>query len=159
LVHVPADKHQGPDALSRHPIAEGETVVEEDDTWLDDIALLTFDLYSVFPPFPKLETAFNKEIGVGMICYLTQSGKNDILQAIYDFHQHATLPVFGKPQNRKQFINKCGEYFLKDTCLYKKNGNRPPLIVVMDPEHKNSILLHAHEKLGHRGIYAVQKVI
>jgi hypothetical protein len=94
-----------------------------------------------------------------MICYLTQLGKNDILQAIYDFHQHATLPVFGKPQNRKQFINKCGEYFLKDTCLYKKNGNRPPLIVVMDPEHKNSILLHAHEKLGHRGIYAVQKVI
>src|SRR6266446_2781409 len=32
LVHVPADRHKGPDALSRRTLAEGE-VVESDDTW------------------------------------------------------------------------------------------------------------------------------
>ena len=40
LVHVPAERHRGPDALSRRPLAEGETIEEEDDTWLDDITLL-----------------------------------------------------------------------------------------------------------------------
>jgi hypothetical protein len=40
LVHIPAERHRGPDALSRRPLAEGETIEEEDDTWLDDIALL-----------------------------------------------------------------------------------------------------------------------
>ena len=33
LVHVPANHHKGPDTLSRRPLAEGETVEEEDDSW------------------------------------------------------------------------------------------------------------------------------
>lgn len=40
LVHVAGTKHVGPDALSRRPLAYGETVEEEDDDWLDNIALL-----------------------------------------------------------------------------------------------------------------------
>ena len=40
LVHVPAERHKGPDALSRKELAEGEAVEEEDDSWLDDIALM-----------------------------------------------------------------------------------------------------------------------
>ena len=40
-IHVPATKHVGPDALSRRSLGEGEIVKEDDDTWLDDIALLT----------------------------------------------------------------------------------------------------------------------
>ncbi len=43
--------------------------------------------------------------------------------------------------------------------MYKKDGNRPPLLVIFDGKHQTSILLHAHEKLGHRGIYAIYKVI
>jgi hypothetical protein len=39
LTHVPADKHKGPDALSRRPMAEGEQVIEDDDEWLDEIGL------------------------------------------------------------------------------------------------------------------------
>ena len=41
--------------MSHQPLAEGETVEDEDDAWLDNIALLTFDPYQTFPPFPKLE--------------------------------------------------------------------------------------------------------
>jgi RNase H-like domain found in reverse transcriptase len=35
LVHVPAIKFKGPDALSRRPIAENEEVIEDDEEWLD----------------------------------------------------------------------------------------------------------------------------
>ena len=41
LVHIPAEKHRGPDALSRRPLAEGEPIEVEDDSWLDNIALIT----------------------------------------------------------------------------------------------------------------------
>lgn len=39
LIHVPADRHKGPDGLSRKERAEGEETEEYDDSWLDKIAL------------------------------------------------------------------------------------------------------------------------
>ena len=41
LIHVPAEKHKGPDALSRRTQAEDEKADPDDDSWLDSIALLT----------------------------------------------------------------------------------------------------------------------
>ena len=42
LVHVLADKHKGPDALSHQALAEGEIAEPDDDFWLDNIALLIY---------------------------------------------------------------------------------------------------------------------
>ena len=39
LIHVPGNKFKGPDALSRRPMAENEEIIEDDDEWLDDMAL------------------------------------------------------------------------------------------------------------------------
>jgi hypothetical protein len=39
LTHVPGTKHVAPDALSRRELGEGERIVEDDDEWLDNIAL------------------------------------------------------------------------------------------------------------------------
>jgi len=43
--------------------------------------------------------------------------------------------------------------------MYKKNGNKSPLLVIFDREYRNFIFLHAHKNLGHRGIFAVYEVI
>jgi hypothetical protein len=40
LIHVPAVRFQGPDALSRRGRAKGETAEDDDDEWLDRIALV-----------------------------------------------------------------------------------------------------------------------
>jgi hypothetical protein len=162
LVHVPADKHRGPDALSRRPLAEGETIEMEDDSWLDDIALMTFIVNRQFPPYPKeeeLKTRILDSTKEEAICYTARQRQNETIQTIFDFHMHAKIPTFEKLQNKNRFLNKCGEFFLKESRLYKKNGNKLPLLVVTDPQHKYSILLHAHENLGHRGIYSVLEVI
>ena len=159
LVHVPAEKHHGPDALSRRPLAEGESIEMEDDTWLDEIALMTFKVNRQFPPFPNelvnqtqvLNSTVNKAI-----CYTAHQSQNDTLQAILDFHMHEKIPTFEKPQNRKRFLN---EFFVKESQMYKKNGTKLPLLVITDPQHKYSILLHAHENLGHRGIFSTLEVI
>ena len=39
LIHVPADKHKGPDALSRREQLEEDFESHDDDEWLDNIAL------------------------------------------------------------------------------------------------------------------------
>jgi len=45
LVHVPAKRHKGPDTHSRRPLGEGEIIEDDDDSWLDNIALMTFIPY------------------------------------------------------------------------------------------------------------------
>jgi hypothetical protein len=39
LKHVPGKTHQAADALSRRALREGEKIIEDDDSWLDDISL------------------------------------------------------------------------------------------------------------------------
>ena len=149
LVHIPADQHRGPDALSCRPLAEGEVIEEEDDSWLDDIALLSLIPYRNFPPFPNLGKPSRNRFKFGLTCYIAQESQTDTIQAIMEFHTQGKIPKFEKPQAQKRFLSKCGEFFLKNSRLFKKNGNKPPLLVVTESEHKVSILLHAHEKLGH----------
>lgn len=51
LIHVPAVRFQGPDALSRRGLAEGEVAADDDDSWLDRIALLAqHGVKSIFQP-------------------------------------------------------------------------------------------------------------
>jgi hypothetical protein len=161
LVHVPADKHRGPDALSRRPLAEGEIIEIEDDSWLDEMALIVqLESINNFPPFPNFEQFYESDNGIEELkCFTIRHGQIDTIQAIYDFHKHDKVPTFNTLQNQKRFLNKCRDFFLKNSRLFKKNGAKPPLLVITDPKHKFSILSHAHEHLGHRGIFAVQGVI
>jgi hypothetical protein len=48
LNHVPATRFHGPDALSRRPRAEGEEAPDDDDEWLDQIALSAFKVPRYF---------------------------------------------------------------------------------------------------------------
>jgi len=115
LVHIPADKHRGPDALSRRPLGIGETVQADDDSWLDDIALLTFVPYGDFPEFPDTNNPKYIKTKNGLQCYSAHKSQDDIMQAVYDFHTQAKLPSFEKIQAQKRFLSKCGEFFLKNS--------------------------------------------
>ena len=136
-----------------------DIIEDHNNSWLDEIALLTFVPYADFPSFPKLEKSPQSSSQIGLQCYLVRQSQDQVMQDIFNFHQNANIPKFNTLQAQKQFFSKCGEFFLKDSRLFKKNGNQPPLLVVTDPEHKHLILLHTHEKLGHRGIFAVTAVI
>jgi hypothetical protein len=56
LIHVPATKHVGFDTLSRRPLGDGEQIDDDDDEWLDDIALLirTVESKSPLPAFTMI---------------------------------------------------------------------------------------------------------
>ena len=59
IIHIPATRHVGPDALSRRSLGEGEIVKEEDDACLDDIVLLTWIISDEELLTPHIFTAFS----------------------------------------------------------------------------------------------------
>ena len=161
LIHVPATRFKGPDALSRRPLAEGEQAIPDDDDWLDNIALFTGIsqesyreenlraipiqyspklLPSVFPVIFKLE--------------------QQLLEIIH-FLKTLELPLeHTTSQSKRRFIQKASRYFLQsDNRLFKRNGALPPLLVVLDPERRVSILTQAHEELGHKGVHSTWETV
>ena len=91
--------------------------------------------------------------------YATRKTQENNLTQIYKYLTQNKIPLIQNLQAKRRFLNKTGEFFIQNSRMYKKNGNKPPLLVIFDGEHRNSILLHAHENLGHRGIFTVYEVI
>ena len=154
LVHVPAKQHKGPDALSRRPLAENEDAESDDDTWIDNIALMGLakptELKSIDPTLPPTNNT-----PVTAYCLATRKVEEDLLTQIQTFLETLATPTFPTPQKKRRFLAKATEFFIKDTKMYKRNGSRAPLLVIRDPNTKISILQQSHEKLGHKGIQAV----
>jgi hypothetical protein len=144
---------------------EGDIVENDDDSWLDDIALLTLIPDHKFPPFPitskttknpTLHHTNNLHIPTIYSARLTQE------TTLHDIQQFLTTlqsPIIKDIQAKCRFIAKAMEFFINDEKLFKKNGKKPPLLVIFDGSQKQSILLHAHENLGHRGIQTVYEVV
>lgn len=141
LVHVPADKHVGPDALSRRELGEGEVVEEEDDSWLDDIALHTRITNS-----PEIETA---------VLYSETPDAETLLKQIFRFLTTLQAPYHPDPQSQKRFIRKTLKYFVDDERYMWKKSREGPMKVIMNQDRRLGILTRAHEDLGHRGAKSV----
>jgi transposase InsO family protein len=161
LIHVPAIRHQGPDALSRRTLAEGETSEPDDDSWLDNIALLTYfpslqkDPFKIIPSSPNTYSATTLPS-----CFAAaRSTQEKMITEIQTFLESLETPIFGTVQKKRRFLTKATEFFIKDQKLFKRNGDRPPLLVIQTPEQKLSILKQAHEGTGHRGVQAVFELI
>ena len=163
LRHVPAEKFLGPDALSHRPLAMGETIKEEDDSWLNDIALFIFLLNRQFSPFPTQVNAkklWTKHKCISRPqCYSARASQNQMLHDIQHFLTTLQSPIITNVQAKRRFLSKAMEFFMKDSRLYKRNGHQPPLLVVFDGKQKQSILLHAHENISHCGVQAVFEVV
>jgi hypothetical protein len=214
LIHVPATKFQGPDALSRRGLGDGERAEDDDDSWLDRIALLgettprcfwlpslQYDGISTLKEqgyyqlpqvhFTQRESLEEEEHGNSWTehldpsqirpfkyfshihqhfeqrptyeawelpsCHLSRIAQEQQLQQIKRFLRTLEMPDLGTAQKQRRFITKASEFFEKNERLWKRKGSDPPLVVVMEPEARFSILRHAHDSLGHRGERAMQE--
>ena len=117
LVHVPADRHHGPDALSRRPLTEEDLRVDHNDSWLDDIVLFILTPLSQNSSFfLGIKGPFELEARSELSCFKAQKRQDEMIQAVYDFYMHAQIPSFDKIQAQRRFLSKCGEFFLKHSC-------------------------------------------
>ena len=156
LVHVPAEKHKGPDALSRKELGEGETVEEFDDSWLDDIAL--FIQMSEDPLFVSKEKKANP-LQVIPSYLIKDSEKDSTMQRIKDYLTSHHLPEGMSAMARRRLQNQSKKFLIKAGELYKRNGFNPPVKAIFLLSRRLEILKDAHERLGHRGEYAVMQTL
>jgi transposase InsO family protein len=157
LIHVPATQFKGPDALSRRELAEGEEIQEHDDSWLDDIALLVH----IPDPHQLKDFSFTTPTKLPYKVYTLHSVNNNIsrqdiiLLQVKQFLSTLEIPTTESLQARKRFLKKSAEFYLKDNRMFRRNGIKMPLLVVMDSKKRIAILTQAHENLGHKGEQAV----
>ena len=150
LVHVPASEFKGPDALSRREATQEEIKeAEEDDIWLDDIAL-----YFTTPELPPL-SHITYTPSVPSTFIIDDTKQDHMLQDIKTFLEDETIPQFNNDQAKKRFLQKIPQFFVQNGHLYKRRKDQGPLRVILTAQERMNILIQAHEGLAHRGIYGV----
>lgn len=159
LVHVSATKHQGPDALSRRPLGEGEKVEDENDDWLDDIALyVNSGLTEWECETDAASTSLDKRDGNIISWVFTTKTQDEGLRDILKFLTTLEAPPTSDVQAQRRFIKRATQFFVKDGKMWKKTKKRP-LLVILSPERRKEILYNSHEELGHRGEQAVFETV
>ena len=149
LIHTPAEQHKGPDALSRKELGEGEVIEDEDDTWLDNIALYT--------SVPHPTTAKVKE---PIPSYLaTEKAQDQTMKAIREYLITRHCPPTLTRTEQVRIVTQSKRFLLRRGELYKRNGFKPPVKAIFSAEQRNHILKSAHEGLGHRGEYALMQTL
>jgi len=159
LVHIPADRFKGPDALSRWPYENNDgdsdpNYSEEDDAWLDGIALTA--RHATPEPTPILDI---HQPGYDPLelpsCFLSRIQKDEELKKIRHFLTTLQTPVLGS-KAKERFLKKAERFIWTNDHLYRVNDNTGmPRRVLIDAAAKYRVLVEAHEHLGHRGVDGV----
>jgi hypothetical protein len=81
------------------------------------------------------------------------------LTDIFKFLTTLEAPSFETTSKCRKFVKWTTQFFIQKGKMYKHLQDRPPLLVVFDPEKWISILLQAHEDLGHKGVQSTFETI
>lgn len=166
LVHVPGLKHIAPDALSRRELGEGEQIIEDDDEWLDNIALYAGIIQT--RPSPFRADTLNRLIQIlpdtqaenlpSQSFPATTKLDNNLLE-IRQFLTNLEAPGTQSIQEQKRFIKRATQFYIQNDKMWKRRIGHSPLLVVMDKKKRLAILYQAHEELGHKGEQATFETI
>ena len=174
LVHVPADRHKGPDGLSRRqPNTDEEDSHEsEADSWIDNIALAsriydkpsfptTNPLFPEHPPYPHLEdvTFMDNPAIPSYAAAPTRQYSDEDLSTILRYLVTKQVPEFKTARQRKSFLNKAKPFYLQGTRLYRKRPGHSPQVVIFPENRRQEILWEMHENIAHHGVWAVEQNI
>ena len=136
LIHVPAHHHKGPDALSRRePLEDEFSSHEDDDEWLDRIAL--------YGPISPDTSRINKASAESYPIHLPdpRSPKDQVLEDIFHFLKTLETPAHvDSRQKLRRFIQKASKFFVQAGVMFKCNGSGSPLKVIRDPKARSCIL-------------------
>jgi hypothetical protein len=108
LRHVPAERFLGPDALSRRPKDEEEIAYDDDDSWLDNIALLALIPDRKFPSFSTNITPFERTLipsdrpqSPPLQCFMARANQDQMLHEIEHFLTTLESPVIENVQAKR----------------------------------------------------------
>ena len=184
LVHIPAHRHKGPDALSRRRHTKDE---ENDDPesvaedWIGSIALANKVHNRPLPPQPSLPSA--EPVTHSMLSnhktlspphlrddtFLDEETKHSYAVATSHQYSEQDLPVilrylvtkkipeFKTAKQKELFLRKAKPFHLKEAHMYRQNLGHPPQVVIFSKKRRQEILWEMHEEVAHHGIWAVEQ--
>jgi hypothetical protein len=157
LIHVPATQFKAPDGLSRRRPTEEEREEagseDYDDSWLDDIALL-----SVLGTKEDHGTQTNGS-QAPEYANVTDRQERKLIEIEHSLRTSTMPPREMTKQERTRFLQDVSKHFLSNGNLYKKGKKGEELRVIMDEDSRQKILVQAHDQLGHRGEFSVHELI
>jgi hypothetical protein len=198
IVHVPAERHKGPDGLSRRrrtddDSSDSDAEMEADESFkfartkehfldLQDLTTecLNSEIHEISNAarigitnyeneselsWRKVKTHLETPLG-----YVVHEGESELpKKEIEEPHEHyvakndtedywdqilAYLHLMRLPSDAdeaRRVKNHAKSYFLMEKMLWKRNGTRPPLQVVLHPDRRLNLTKQAHDESGHRG--------
>ena len=163
LRHVPAQKHQGPDALSRRRFtSDDETSCEDsEDEPEDDLvpipqnslpsSLLTPSSGSTF------EEASTPSTKVKAVCVASapHTVTDEDLEDILRYLVTGDMPGVKSAREHAQFKRKADPFYLQEAHMYRHQPGHPPQVVIFRKDRRKEILHEMHEESGHHGVWAV----
>ena len=182
LVHIPAAKHTGADGLSRRPRAVEDPDAEEPDEledWIDSNAGFFIEYNSpdstVDPAPPMVFATASDDDAISttapsITMSPSRSPENSIprskrasrrdekLSTIRHFLSTLQRPDDLSDDEYRLFLRQAADYFVKGSQFFRKN--REGFVqLVPDPSRRLSLISYAHDKLGHKGIFATTRNI
>jgi hypothetical protein len=170
LVHVPAYKHKGPDALSRRPHSKSSSSEETDpEEWVDSIALFTqvhsqtktptvtpskFQEPTLQPDDTLFIDFLHPQIRIGA---LKKQDPEKELSNTLRYLVTGKEPELETSRQQKRFRKTVQQYYIEGTHLYRRLSAQPPQVVIFNKKRRRAILWEMHEKNGHHGVWAVAK--
>ena len=196
IVHIPAERHKGPDGLSRRRRADedssdsesdsdsemekvkftrpvkqlnelsGDCLMSEvgsapDHTHLDrNKECLALEVHWD-RTFPLIESTENPLILEGSVLhpgddpeethehYKAGTDSEEFWNQILTYLHLMRLP--SDPDGARRIKNRAKSFFLLENILWRRNGMKPPLQVVLEPSRRMRLIKEAHNNSGHRG--------
>lgn len=185
LVHVPAYRHKGPDALSRRRYASNDEETPESDPeeWVDHAALTaqvdpeSQSSDSVSPLGPKKKSSPRTFLEEPQYPYISDDVFQDppprasqlaevapryTDQDLVDVLIYLVKGVTPKLKSKKewrQFQKKAEPFYLQEAHMYRSRPGKTSQVVIFTQKRRKEILWEMHEATGHHGVWAVQQQI
>jgi hypothetical protein len=175
LVHVPASKHKGPDALSRRPHSDAETPESDPDEWIDNIALATKRHHKRKPhhtqsnhPHPLThidDTTFmdflqspHTPLPQYRVTAVKRPDPEQELKDILRYLVTKKAPSTINAQEAVKFRQAAEQFYVEGRHMYRKHHPHSQ-VVIFNKKRRRAILWKMHEGNAHHGIWAVAQQI
>jgi hypothetical protein len=186
LVHIPAEKHHGPDGLSRREPADGESEDDDPEEWID--ATLSLGLWGVswthadHADQDAAVRTFAIELPADTIIDNAYTNLGPLTDAKLDNldspilansksrkadeeikHIHHYLTTLQQPDQlddtaRVRLLKRAKQFFLVDGRLWRRQAQGRHQLYI--PSHLRMTIIHdAHDHLGHKGFYSTRRAL
>ena len=172
LVHIPAEKHEGPDGLSRREPIPGEDDDEGDpEEWVDDVLSLGLwldtwterrtnaaDTTKIFQTTGRHVSIVHDELTFPPPSDKMRALDNK-LPEVLKFLKHNRQPD-GQTSNELDHLHRLTRnLFIHDDRLWRRNAQGRHQLVLMHSQQRLQVTREAHDKLGHKGFYSTLRAL